>query len=88
MSVQPIERYLTSPELAAALSERGISCHPATPLEWSRRYPGISIRVGHRIAFPARTLSLLLSGVPLPQIPARLRDERGDQATLNLMAAE
>src|SRR4051794_24849899 len=73
MEARDLGPFFSSTELAAELNKIGAVCGPRTPLEWSRRYPGFSLKIGGRRLFPARIAALLLDGVALADIPARLR---------------
>src|SRR4051794_38567261 len=72
MSAQDLGPYFSSAELAAELNKNHIPCKARTPLEWSRRYAGISIKIGSRRLFPQRVARLLLDGVQFRDIPAML----------------
>src|SRR4051794_17909862 len=66
--------FLDSPALADALREHGVRCSSRTPLEWARRYSGLSVKIGHARVFPQRIVPLLLSEIHFSEIAARLRD--------------
>src|SRR5215212_1896196 len=51
---------LDSPALADALREHGVRCSSRTPLEWARRYPGLSVKIGPARVFPQRIVPFLL----------------------------
>src|SRR4051794_11300949 len=84
MPAQHLGRYLDSIELAAELRANGIPCGSRTPLEWSRRYPGISVKFTNHRLFPIAVARLLCEGVALADVAARLHNH--DAATPPLPA--
>ena len=81
MLVKDFEPFISSSELVAELSKGGISYGPRTPYEWARRVPGLGIKIAGRRMFSARVPRLILDGVPLREIPERLRDYCDPQTT-------
>jgi hypothetical protein len=74
MSSEHLGPFLTSAGVAAKLTANGKRCAERTPIEWARRWPGISIKIGGSRLFPQRVVTLLLAGIHFSEIPARLRD--------------
>ena len=74
MSSEHLGPFLTSAGVAAELTANGKRCSERTAIEWARRWPGISIKIGGSRLFPQRVVTLLLAGIHFSEIPARLRD--------------
>ena len=64
--------FLTSAAVAAELRAAGKKCGDRTPYQWARTFP-ISVRIGGSRLFPAEIVPMLLSGIPLAEIPNELR---------------
>jgi hypothetical protein len=81
-SMENLGPFLSASDVAAQLRAQGKSCGDRTPYEWARQH-SISVKIGGSRLFPARFVELLLAGIPLADIPARLR-ERSQCATYEL----
>ena len=65
---------LTTPEFVRALNaDDGVSVGETTTSKWSRQHPGLTVRYDGRELWREEVIHLLLAGVPLDEIPARLQ---------------